>query len=80
MKSKIICHIKQIADKKGMSLNKISHLADVSYPTIDRMSKNKTSSYNTEVLAKLCKVLDISISELLEVIELEEIEELRKIA
>lgn len=63
-KKKVICKLQEIVDKKGTNLNKLSRLADISYPTIRNMANNKSSSVDFDVMAKICNVLEIDISEL----------------
>ena len=61
----VYCDLKSIMIKKHISIYKISKLADIKYDVIKRYYYNQIIKYDAFVLAKLCFVLNCSISDLL---------------
>lgn len=58
--------IRAIAESKGVSMSRLSRLADVHYKTIQQVWRNPTKGINTKTLEKIAKALDVSTSELIE--------------
>jgi len=58
--------VKDIARERGLSMGKLSRLADVDYTTIKRMYDDKKYSPTIETLHKVAKVLGVSLDELVE--------------
>ena len=55
----------QIA-RAGISKNKLSHKAEMQRTQINNYCKNKITRLDTDVLARICSVLDCNIADLLE--------------
>lgn len=58
--------VKEIAQKKGMSMGKLSRMADVSYRTIQRIYNDPTYFPTIPTLEKIARVLGVPTSELIE--------------
>ncbi len=58
--------VREIAEKKGMGMNKLSRLADVNIKTIRRLYDDSHYSPTVNTLSKLARVLGVSTSELIE--------------
>jgi len=58
--------VKEIAKEKGLSMGKLSRVADVAYNTIKRMFKDPYYSTTTVTLEKLAKALGVPTGALLE--------------
>ena len=54
--------------KRGISKNQLSQRAEMQRTQINRYCKNEITRLDTDVLARLCTVLDCKIEELLEFI------------
>ncbi|SDY83508.1 helix-turn-helix transcriptional regulator [Thermoactinomyces sp. DSM 45892] len=64
------CKLEQIAKKRGLSLRKIATdigLSDTSYESLRRIAKNIASSFNAEIIGKVCVYLQVTPGELFEV-------------
>ena len=64
---KILIHLDELIKKKGISKNKLSHKAEMQRTQINNYCKNKITRLDTDVLARLCTVLNCDIGELLSV-------------
>ncbi|MDD3138497.1 MAG: helix-turn-helix transcriptional regulator [Lachnospiraceae bacterium] len=58
----------ELIEKAGISKNKLSHKAEMQRSQINNYCNNKITRLDTEVLARICTVLNCSISDLLEFI------------
>lgn len=63
---KVRLRIKEVAQAKGYSMNKLSRATDISLNTIRRLWKEPYSGVTVETLAKIARVLQVDISELTE--------------
>ena len=63
-------HIKldELIQKSGISKNKLSHRAEMQRTQINNYCNNKITRLDTDVLARICSVLDCQIGDLLEFI------------
>lgn len=59
--------LQEILDKEERSLNWVSLKTGISYSTLHKFCNNKTTSVSFEVLYKLCKLFNCSISDILEI-------------
>jgi transcriptional regulator with XRE-family HTH domain len=58
--------VKEIAERKGMSMGKLSRLADVSYKTVKRIYDDPLYSPTVATLGRLAKALGVSTADLIE--------------
>ena len=61
----VYCDLKSIMNKKHIGIYKLSRLTGLKYDVISRYYVNSIIKYDAFVLAKLCYVLNCSISDLL---------------
>lgn len=57
--------LKEIIDKKGLSIRKVAGDIEYRFETVRRMYNNDTKHYPQDLLDKLCTYLDIEVGELL---------------
>ena len=60
--------LKELLAKKGLSKNKLSHRAEMQRTQINNYCNNKITRLDTDVLSRLCTVLECELSDLLEFI------------
>lgn len=58
--------LEELIEQAGISKNKLSHKAEMQRSQINNYCNNKITRLDTEVLARICTVLDCEISDLLE--------------
>lgn len=58
--------IKEVAEKKGISMHKLSQLSQVSYNIIRRLFNDPYQVVNTDTLGRIIDVLDCEVSDVLE--------------
>jgi DNA-binding Xre family transcriptional regulator len=58
--------VKELAKEKGMSMSKLSRVADVSYNTVKTMYRHPEHGFNTKTLERIAHALQVDISELFE--------------
>lgn len=58
-------NIKKIRIKKGFSQDKLSKIADITYPTIIKLESGANDNPTIKTLLKIAKALDVSIDNLL---------------
>ena len=58
--------VQEIAEKKGIGMNKLSRLADVNIKTIRRLYNDPHYSPTINTLGKIARALSVPTSELLE--------------
>ena len=64
--------LKEMLEQTGLSKNKLRHRAEMQRTQINHYCNNTITRLDTDVLARLCKTLNCSISDLLEYIPPEE--------
>jgi len=64
-KSNIARNIRKLRQKKGISQDRLSKLADLSLNTIVNIESGNNPNPTIETLEKIAKALDVSIEELL---------------
>lgn len=69
---KIIIKINEILAKRGLSKNKLCHLAEMERTQLNNYYNNKITRLDTDVLARLCNALNCEIGDILEYAPLEE--------
>ena len=63
---KIVIKLDELIKKSGMSKNKLSHRAEMQRTQLNNYCNNKITRLDTDVLARICSVLDCKIEDLLE--------------
>ena len=58
--------LKKLLEEKGLSKNKLSHRAEMERTQINNYCNNKITRLDTDVLARLCTVLQCELSDLIE--------------
>ena len=63
--NKISKNIKKLRQVKGLSQDRLSKLADVSYNSIIKLETSGIANPTIDTLQKIAKALDVSVDELL---------------
>ena len=58
--------VKEVATQKGISMTRLSRLADTNYKTIKAIFDNPYREMTTTTLDKLAKALEVSVTDLIE--------------
>ena len=58
--------VKEVATQKGISMTRLSRLADTNYKTIKAIFDNPYREVTTTTLDKLAKALEVSVTDLIE--------------
>ena len=58
--------IREVAQAKGISMSKLSRLADVNYKTIQTIWRDPYRGLNTTTLERIAKALGVPTAELIE--------------
>jgi DNA-binding Xre family transcriptional regulator len=58
--------IKEIAEQQGISMAKLSRLADIGYTTVQVLFRDPAHDVSLYVLTRIAKALDVSICDLIE--------------
>jgi len=63
--SQIGKNLKKLRKKKGLSQDRVSKLADISYNTVIKLESGGITNPTIETLQKIAKALNISVDDLL---------------
>ena len=63
---KIVIHLDQLLKEKGLSKNKFAQRAELQRTQLNRYMNNEVALVSVDVLARMCSVLECSISDILE--------------
>ena len=63
---KVDVHLKELLEKSGLSKNKFCQRAEMQRTQLNHYYNNTVTRLDTDVLARICTVLDCSIGELLQ--------------
>lgn len=58
--------VREVAQEKGISMSKLSRIADVNYKTIQTIWRDPYHGLNTKTLERLAQALDVPSADLLE--------------
>jgi DNA-binding Xre family transcriptional regulator len=58
--------VKELAEERGISLSKLSRIADVSYKVVQRMWRNPEDGFNSKSLERVAHALGVSMGDLFE--------------
>ena len=58
--------VKELAQERGISMSKLSRIADVSYKTIQLMYRYPDHGFNSKTLERVAAALHVSMGELFE--------------
>lgn len=59
-------HLAELLEKSGLSKNKLSHRAELQRTQLNNYCNNNVTRLDTDVLARICTVLECEIGDLLE--------------
>jgi len=58
--------VKELAEERGISLSKLSRIADVSYKTVQSMWRHPEAGFNTKTLERIAEALEVNMGDLFE--------------
>jgi DNA-binding Xre family transcriptional regulator len=58
--------VKELAQERGISMSKLSRIADVSYKTIQQMYRYPDHGFNSKTLERVAKALQVEMGDLFE--------------
>lgn len=61
--------VREVAEEKKVSMNKLSQRSEVSYNIIRDIFNNPFRTVNTDTLNRIAKALDVPVTDLLEDVE-----------
>lgn len=64
--------LEQVLAQKSVTRYWLARRIGIDYATVDHYYKNKTTRFDSNILAKFCSALDCDVSDLLEYVEKEE--------
>lgn len=66
---KVICCLKEVLDKKGISKTQLAKRTGLQHTIINRYVSGNAIRYDSDVLAKLCYVLDCKLSDIIKYVD-----------
>lgn len=60
--------LKELMDHQGITINQMSHLADIKYDVVKRYYYDDVIKYDAYILAKFRYILNCQVSDLLEIV------------
>ncbi|HDX9587935.1 TPA: helix-turn-helix transcriptional regulator [Bacillus pseudomycoides] len=65
MTKRVKSNLKEVLDKKGMSIRQLSDKSGLPFETLRRLYNDQTKQYQQNTIGRICEVLNIELSELL---------------
>jgi DNA-binding Xre family transcriptional regulator len=60
--------VKELAKERGISMSKLSRVADVSYNTVKTMYRYPEHGFNTKSLERIAHALQVDLTDLFEIL------------
>lgn len=60
-------NLTNLLKEKGLTMYWLSKTTNIAYPTLNNLSKNKTTSIKFVTIEKICNALNCDVSELLKI-------------
>ena len=60
--------VKELAKERGISMSKLSRVADVSYNTVKTMYRHPEHGFNTKSLERIARALQVDLTDLFEIL------------
>lgn len=67
---KITCNLNEILKKNSKSLYWLQKETGISYKTLNHYEKNRAKKFDSDILARICDVLNCEISDILKLEEI----------
>jgi DNA-binding Xre family transcriptional regulator len=58
--------VKELAEERGISLSRLSRIADVSYKTVQAMWRHPEQGFNSKTLERIARALGVDMGDLFE--------------
>lgn len=65
MSKRVKSNLKEILDRRGMSIRQLSDKSGLPFETLRRLYNDQTKQYQQNTIGRICEVLNIELSELL---------------
>ena len=62
----ILLRIKEVAQQRGYNMSSLSRATDISFGTIKRLWRHPDTGVSLDTLAKIARVLEVSVADLME--------------
>lgn len=63
---KVELRLREVMDRRGISRNRMARLLNTRYEVVDKWYKNQVEKIDTDILARMCFVLQCGVGDLLE--------------
>ncbi|PEU05837.1 helix-turn-helix transcriptional regulator [Bacillus sp. AFS019443] len=65
MSKRVKSNLKEVLDKRGMSIRQLSDKSGLPFETLRRLYNDQTKQYQQNTIGRICEVMNIELSELL---------------
>lgn len=69
MAKRVKSNLKEVLDKKGISIRHLSDKSGLPFETLRRLYNDQTKQYQQNTIGRICEVLNIELSELLVLVD-----------
>lgn len=69
MAKRVKSNLKEVLDRKGISIRQLSDKSGLPFETLRRLYNDQTKQYQQNTIGRICEVLEIELSELLILID-----------